>query len=383
MDAVMEQAVRISEGKAAEREMVHGEFMRTYGSYLDEDELRSFSAGDSVTFTARGLKVSVAMIQRQAKPTMPEKRPWPVVRRFRNGQDPKLMWAPESHELTDCTVDPPVRAGESFSIVRPGWERWPLGIASDHYKVFVNHLVTDSAIREHASQSVTPMSALMAGHGYHVAHSYSVKHGDVCKACGKLRDTHPREECQIYEPMELEGARLSSRLVVAHSYTGKDSMVASMCIYIGATAMGSVIHSEARHVASQPARWAGDIDAMIHQAVLVQGLVFELFLAAKSRKLTDVDRDWLKKEGYTIKDLEKIPTLLEAMIKWHEGHTEGSKMTWGVWARRLGGTAIETMCELLGFAKYGTPIDLVLGGHAYGKQATRDARRAQALQVAS
>lgn len=296
----------------------------------------------------------ISLDQHRAVPTppaapaiaIPAKRPRPVVRRVKSEAD--LAWSPEALPLYSVVGGENVRAGESFACVRPGWERWPLGIVSDHYKP-IDHNATRRSILEGAGDRVALCAALQAGHGYHVAHSYDVRH---------------------MQADSIDGAPVKSRLVVAHDHTGAGALRAAMVVYVGPDPIGAVVRARAMHVASQPTIWSGEIDGMIEKAILVQDVLLDLLRAAKERKLEDADREWIAKRGIVSRKGKKAETLFEAMQCWFAGNVDAKKMTWGVWERRLDDAAIAVMCEFLGRARFGTPIDQILGGRRYGRGET-------------
>lgn len=271
------------------------------------------------------------------------KRPRPVVRVLKNPSE--LQWKPEATPLFSVLNGENIRAGESFAVVRPGIERWPLGIVSDHYKV-IDHNDTRKAILEGASHLVSPWGAIQAGHGYHVAQSFIVKH---------------------FESDEFKAAKVKSRLVVHHDHTGTGALRAVMVVYVDGFPMGAVVRARGLHVGQNPTIWAGEIDGMIEKAILAQDALMSLFSAAEQRKLNDTDREWLASKEIVSKKGKKAENLLEYMKCWFEGNFAKDKMTWGTWERRLDDKAIRTMCEFLGLAKFGTPLDEILGGKAYGK----------------
>ena len=277
------------------------------------------------------------LVAQVVAPMMPSKRPRPIIRGVRVGSN-ALDWEPEAKPLYTIIDGQTVRAGESFAVTRPGWERWPLGIASDHYKV-TSHNTTKRTILEGSSDLVTLRGALQAGHGYHVAHQYEVRH---------------------MQASSVEGVPLMCKLIVAHDHTGKGALRAAMVVYLGNEAMGAVVRARALHVAFQPSLWAGEIEAMIEKSILVQDSLIDLLTAASKHKLTDDDRTLISRRKMVIKDVEQAPTLLDAMRRWHQGPTVSSKMTWGVWERRLDDEAIITMALILGRIQYGRPLDLIL-----------------------
>lgn len=278
--------------------------------------------------------------------TIPSKRPRPIVRKVTN--ESQLAWTPVALETYTVVDGQNVRAGESFAVVRPEWERWPLGIVSDHYKV-IDHNATRRAILEGAGDRVTLSGAIVAGHGYHVAHSFEIKHLQA--------DT-------------FEDAPVKSRLVVAHDHTGIGALRAAMVVYVGDEPLGALIRARAMHVARQPASWSGEIDGMIEKSIIAQDLLLDIIKAAKERKLADVDHEWLVDQGIKSKKGKKAENLLDAVKCWFEGNVTAKKMTWGVWERRLDDFALRVMIEMLGLAKFGTPLDTVLGGKRYGRGKT-------------
>lgn len=306
------------------------------------------------------------------KTKIPNSRPRPIIRPVRNPKH--LAWEPVSRPLfvevesSDGQAETSVvRAGEAFAIVRKGWERWPLGIVSDHFKVNVNHVTTDRDIRAGAELQVRPTSAIMSAHGYHVAQSY---------------------ELTNLKPEVLEdGTLISSRLVVAHSYSGHEAYRACMVVYVGQQALGTVVSSTAMHVASQPQRWASDIEAMKEKSIIAQMLLADLFKAARECKLTEKDLEAFvkanKKAGFTARSVKKAQNLLEAVTNWHEGTVRRDRMTWNIWARRLNDDGIFAMLRWLGVdavKKIGVELDLCLGGRRYGREFT-DARRKELAPV--
>lgn len=260
------------------------------------------------------------------------KRPRPIIRR---ATPEDLAWEPETIELHAVVNGANVRAGESYAIVRPGMERWPLGIVSDHYRV-TGHRQTAESIKNFCADAVTPAGAIIAGHGYAVAHSYTVKDSRAVDVCG---------------------IPLSCRLVVASSHTGGEALRASMVAYVGKDAIGAVVHARALHVASQPSQWHGEVDAMVEKAILVQGVLADLLKAANERVLTDADRSFFKGRKMVIKKTAR--TALDAVRSWMRGHTV--KMTYQVWTRRLDDDAIRALVVLLGRDVHGVALDDAMG----------------------
>lgn len=295
-----------------------------------------------------------APVARVAPISVPSKRPFPVVRVVKD--DAELAWEPEAMPLFSCadvsnlengTTDGPslaplVRAGEAFAIVRPGWERWPLGIASDHYKV-TSHVRGNAAILSACTDTIEPNGRVMAGHGYHVAYGYFVRH---------------------LQAASVDGARLMSKLIVAHDHTGMGALRAAMVLYLGgdergrgADAIGAIVRSRGLHVASQPQIWQGNVDAMIERAILAQDAVIDLLRAASVRELAKEDREFFKRRGIVVRD--SAVTALDAIKAYHRGYTRNT--SWGVWERRLSDDAIRAVVVLLGASTYGAAIDAAMG----------------------
>lgn len=275
---------------------------------------------------------------------VPAKRPRPIIRR---ATDADLDWTPEAREQFTVVDGENVRSGESFAIVRPGLERWPLGHVSDHYKV-VAHRATAAAIAVFCSDSVTPEGSMIVGHGYHVAHSYRVRH---------------------MQAATVAGLDVSSRLVVVNSHTGGDSLRASIVLYIGRDAIGAVARTKALHVATQPSRWQQDVDALIEKAILVQDALLDLLAAASERVLEEADLAFFKRRGMVIK--KGARTALDAVRSWTRGKTQ--TMTWGVWERRLDDDAVRALVALLGAEKFGGALDDAMGV-TQGRSVYRNAR---------
>ncbi len=225
-----------------------------------------------------------------------------------------------------------VRAGEEFCIVRPGYERWPLGRVSDHYRI-ASHNDTAEQVKNFCAHAVTPRSRLIAGHGYAVVHGYDVRH---------------------LKAAEVEGAPVTSRLMIVSDHSGSGAIVASIVLYVGSDAIGSMSSTRGLHVSSHPEGWQQRVDGLIEMSLLVQDALLDLLRAAAARKLTDEDRAFFKKRGMRIsKDDE---TALDACRSWLRGRSKKS-ITYGVWARRLDDAAIRSLVVLLGRDKYGKALD--------------------------
>lgn len=263
---------------------------------------------------------------------VPSRRPRPIIRR---AEPADLAWDPVAIEQFTVVDGENVRSGESYAIVRPGLERWPLGHVSDHYRV-TPHRATAAAIASFCAESVTPAGAIIVGHGYHVAHSYEVRH---------------------MQAAEVAGVPLVCRLVVASSHTGGEAVRASMVVYVGRDAVGSIVRSRALHVASQPERWQADVDGMIEKAILVQDALADLLRAAAARELTDADRSFFKARKMVVK--KSARTAFDAVRSWTRGNTR--QMTYGVWERRLDDEAVRALVVLLGRDVHGVAIDDAMG----------------------
>lgn len=266
---------------------------------------------------------------------VPTKRPRPIVRR---ATEEDLAWDPIAVEQFTVVDGQNVRSGESYAIVRPGMERWPLGHVSDHY-IVTSHRATAAAIKEFCADVATFSGAIVAGHGYHVAHSYEIRMARV---------------------EDVAGAPVRPRLIISSSHTGGESLRAAMVVYIGKDALGAVVRSKALHVAGQPSSWTNSVEAMVEKAICVQDALVDLLKAADAHELTDEDRAFFKGRKMVIK--KDARTALDAVRSWTRGTTK--KITWGVWERRLDDAAICALLALLarhGNAKHGAWIDGALG----------------------
>lgn len=254
-----------------------------------------------------------------------------------------LDWDPKTVGLYSLIEGAPVRAGESYAIVRPGMERWPLGIVTERYRV-TSHRTSIEAVKSFCSDVVMPGAIYMAAHGTHVAHTYDIRH---------------------IKAASVNGVEVTTRLVVENDHTGKGAMRSCMVVYVGNCALGSVVRTRGLHVGSQPEAWHSEISAMAEMAIEVQDALIDLLKAASARVFTDEDRKFLKNRKINIKGDHK--SLLGALTSWMGGqHDYNAKITWGVWQRRLDDDAIKAMVALLGAAKYGNPIDQALRQRRYG-----------------
>lgn len=279
---------------------------------------------------------------------MAHKRIRPVMKRVER-DSPDLNWAPVAVPLYSfvsssaeseaqaigAAIETPgplsldsvaVRAGESFALVRRGFERHPFGICSDHYDCS-DHVKIDASIREGCGQAITPHAVMMAGHGYQVAYGYSLKH---------LQAT------RIIEGNLIRS--LSTGLIISHDHTGKGALRASMCLYLDRKAIGSIVYTTAMHVGAQPAIWQANIEAMIETALIAQDAIVETITLASKRSLTEEDREFLKGKG--LRCPESVTTALGALVEHHEGRNQ--TMTWGVWERRMLDSGFRAVLALIG-----------------------------------
>ncbi len=282
-----------------------------------------------MTTTAQGNGTAAATITKSAK------RPRRIVT-----ETTDLDWDPIAKGLYSLVDGAPVRAGEAMAITRPGMERWPLGICSDRYRITA-HKDSIEAVKAYCSDLVTPGPVYVAGHGYQVMHSYEIKH------------THSSE---------IDGVEVSTKLVVVNDHTGKGAVRSSMVVYVGDSALGSVVYTRAHHIGSQPQRWHSAIESMAEKAMLAQDALLDLLRAAKARVFTDEDRKTLELRKITVKG--EPSTLLNAVLTWLGGSSRS--VTFGVWQRRLDDKVITALVDILGRTQYGAAIDEALGQRRYG-----------------
>ncbi len=249
-----------------------------------------------------------------------------------------------------------VRSGDSFAVVRPGHERWPLGHVSDVYKP-ASHRRTVDMILDGSGEKVEPFgSPLMSGHGYRVVHEFAVKKEGV-----KVVDDLP----------------VTSRLTIVHDHSGLHALKARMVIYAGDDSLGSVVGARAIHVSENPERWRVEVDSMVERSRSAQDVLVDLLSAASRFALSEADKAQLKALGVKPAGKEWGATLLQSMILYHRGGARKAQTTFGVWQRRLADSAIVAMVKILGVKKYGVALDLALGGNRYGGKFTLDARKDQ------
>ena len=284
--------------------------------------------------------------------TNTNKKPRPYINYCEQGD---LDWDPKTLEqfifaegTSDGLVEAKaIRSGDSFAVVRPGMERWPLGHVSDVYRPS-SHRHTVDMILESAGNSVEPFGKpLCSGHGYRVVHQFSIKTDGVVP--------------------EVGGVPITSLLTVAHDHTGLNALKARMVVYAGNDALGSIVGARAIHVAENPERWRVEVENMISRSERAQEALLSLLTAAHGFVLGDADKAQLTALG--VKPAGKDGwglTLLDSMIRYYKGGAKKVPLTWGVYERRLSDTGIKAMVKVLGKKKYGQPLDAALGGTNYG-----------------
>jgi len=280
-----------------------------------------------------------------------DKKPRPYVKAFEQSD---LNWDPvvkDQFTVNEETGEV-IRAGDSVAIVRPGYERWPLGHASDVYKAASHRHTVDMILT--ATDQVEPFGKpLMSGHGYRVVHEFSVRNETIT---------------------QVHGLPVTSRMTTVHDHTALHALKARMVVYVGDTTLGSIVGARAIHVAENPERWRVEVEAMVERSRKAQEALTALLVAADKFVLGDADRSLLTALGLKPAGKEWGVTLLDSMVRYHKG---GNKdITWGVWERRLNDDAIMAMVKVLGAKKFGVALDLALGGNRYGKKATDEARKA-------
>lgn len=279
-------------------------------------------------------------------PSGASKRPRPIVTAV-DHDGPELAWDPETREQFTFVDGDAVRSGDSFAVVRPGSERWPLGHVSDVYKP-TGHRGTVKMVTEACSETVEPFKkALISGHGYRVAHQFHV--------------THEKQAT-------LHDLNVSSRMTIVHDHTGLHALKACMVVYVGNDAIGSLINARAIHVANNPAKWRTAVENMVERSNAAQEAILALIKAADKHVLTEADKTLITAEGTNPPGGVWPTTLLDAVIKYHKG--QNAEMTWGVWERRLDDSALRTAVKVLGTSTFGRKLDEALGGKRYsGKTA--------------
>ncbi len=274
-------------------------------------------------------------------PSSKSKRPRPIVTAV-DVDGPELAWEPTCEEQFTFVNGEAVRSGDSFAVVRPGEERWPLGHVSDVYKP-TGHRGTVKMVKDACSDLVKPFKkALISGHGYRVAHQFHI--------VGE-------------EKADLHGLPVTSRLTIVHDHTGLHALKARMVVYVGNDSLGSIVGSRAIHVANNPDKWHVEVEAMVAKSIKAQEALMKLLKAADKHVLTEADKGMITADGVNPPGGEWPGTLLDAMVRYHKGHNQD--MTWGVFERRLTDDAIRTMVRILGSSVYGRALDVALGGKRY------------------
>jgi hypothetical protein len=264
-------------------------------------------------------------------------RPRPVVvRTFEHEQ-----WDPAALPLfTFPDADKDVRAGKWAAIVRPGLERWPLGVVSEHYRI-TSHNETRRHVLDAGRTEL--LATWQSGHGYHVAHEFKIDH---------------------LSAVEGEAGIVSSRLFLDHDHTGTGSLRGAMVVFLDGRPLGAVVKSRVLHVSANPAQWSSELDSMVERSVLAQDVLLELVAFASRRLMQTVDLERLASLGIVSKKGKNAENLLDAVRFWFEGNVAATKMTWGVWERRLDDQAIAAMCA---FAPViGRQLDEILLTKRYG-----------------
>lgn len=290
-------------------------------------------------------------------PSSNSKRPRPIVTAV-DVDGPELAWEPQCLEQFTFPADGDgheVRSGDSFAVVRPGEERWPLGHVSDVYKP-TGHRGTCAMVAEACKDTVKPFKkALMSGHGYRVAHQFHIL------SEGADGDLH--------------GIPVTSRLTVVHDHTGLHALRARMVVYIGNDTLGSFVGARAIHVANNPEKWRVEVEAMVEKSMHAQDALMSILKAADLHVLTEGDKALLTSLKVPPPAGEWAGTLLDSCVKYFKAR--GADTTWGVWERRLDDDAIRAMVAVLGAKKFGVPLDMSLGGKRYGGKFTEEARKAK------
>ncbi len=250
------------------------------------------------------------------------RRPYPRVTEC--SAEDLASWDPEKREVYYQVGDAMVRAGEQFAIVRSG-HAFPLGHSSDHRRV-VSHNATRSAILAGpvASGQITPGKCHVVAHGYHTVQSFAIRHMSTSR---------------------VAGVDVTHELVVVNDHTGSRAMRAAIVCYVGLDAIGASAHTRARHIASNPEIWQGEVDAMIEKAILAQDDLVTLLLRAQAHIMTDEDRKWLRKRGVIVKRSSR--TALDAFRAWHGAAGKRARPTWGVWSRRLDDNGLTHLAAFL------------------------------------
>ncbi len=311
------------------------------------------------TNTAANISISIPSHAGMAKisvinPSKNSKRPRPIVM---EANDDDLTWDPIAIEQFTFPAEADgheVRSGDSFAVVRPGHARHPLGHVSDVYRP-TSHRHTVAMVTEACSDMVKLFrKPVMSGHGYRVAHMFSVLNEDKGN---------------------LHGLPVTSRLTVVHDHTGLHALRARMVVFVGSDTLGSFVGARAIHVAANPEKWRVEVEAMVERSKNAQASLLTLLQAADTHVLTEADKALLTALKVPPPAGEWAGTLLDSCVKYFKG--KNSEMTWGVWERRLDDDAIRAMVAVLGAKQFGVPLDLALGGKRYGGHFTVTARNAK------
>jgi len=284
-------------------------------------------------------------------PSKDYKRPRPLVK---EATETDLDWDPQCLEQFTFPAEGDgheERAGDSFAVVRPGHARWPLGHVSDVYKP-TGHRHTTKMVSEACVDMVKPVGAVMSGHGYRVAHNFSVLNQDT---------------------VNLHGLPVTSQLTVVHDHTGLHALRARMLVFIGNDCLGSFVGARAIHVASNPEKWRVEVEAMVAKSMKAQDALLAVLRAADTHVLTEADKALLVTLKVNPPAGVFAGTLLDSCVAYFKG--KNSDITWGVWERRLSDDAIRAMVAVLGAKNFGVALDLALDGKRYGHKHTDEARK--------
>lgn len=224
------------------------------------------------------------------------------------------------------------------SIIRPGFEHDPLGIVRD-YKL-LNHQ-NDAAVIEGLGIPVSPNGGEIDGHGYHIAHSYSVQH------------TQGGEIARHY----IGGMEVSDQLYLVHDHTGQGSVSVSIVTNLGRATIGSrlfirKIHTgegKAKVGVGSKAKWGDLIGSLVEDAIFQQDALLDLLSAAKRLLITDERAAIFTSHKVSVPEDKKERAemdCLDAVIAHHE--TKKGPMQWGIWSKRLEGDAIRALVSITG-----------------------------------
>lgn len=274
-------------------------------------------------------------------PSTTSKRPRPFVT---DASEEDLAWDPIMLEQFTFPAEADgheERSGDSFAVVRPGQARWPLGHVSDVYKP-TGHRHTTKMVTEACVDMVKPAGAVMSGHGYRVAHNFSVLNQDK---------------------VNLHGLPVTSQLTVVHDHTGLHALRARMLVFVGKDCLGSFVGARAIHVATNPEKWRVEVEAMVSKSMKAQEALLAVLRAADTHVLTEADKALLVTLKVNPPAGVFAGTLLDSCVAYFKGRN--TEITWGIWERRLRDDAIQAMVKVLGVKQYGRPMDKALGGKRY------------------